>query len=147
MHVPIPNAPRNRRVSPRYLLVDVDSLQRRQVQPAVGSGQEDSKEPGVGKVPRQSVRQAPAGLNAITLSENPRPKGTGCLDGLGCRDARACTQKSDGSGQARLMSAIPPKAAPKRTSQNRRLVPKPGSCSAANQCAIRRFVLLRLDVG
>src|SRR5262249_12587663 len=40
-----------------------------------------------GKVPRQSLRQAPAGLNAITLSENPRPKGTGCLDGLGCRIA------------------------------------------------------------
>src|SRR5215472_17482297 len=96
MHVPIPNAPRNRRVSPRYLLVDVDSLQRRQVQPAVGSGQEDAKEPGVGKVPRQSLRQAPAGLNAITLSENPRPKGTGCLDGLGCRVAGACTHKSDG---------------------------------------------------
>src|SRR5262249_45063188 len=68
-------------------LVDVDSLQRRKVQPAVGSGQEDAKEPGAGKVSRQSLRQAPAGLNAITLRENPRPKGTGCLDGPGCRVA------------------------------------------------------------
>src|SRR6516164_4837688 len=79
MHVPIPNAPRNRRVRPRQLLVDVDSLQRRKVQPAVGSGQEDAKEPGAGKVARQSLRQTPAGLNAITLGEDPRPKGTGCL--------------------------------------------------------------------
>src|SRR5262245_45985152 len=87
MDIPIPNAPRNRRVRPRQLLVDVDSLQRRKVQPAVGSGQEDAKEPNASKVPRQSLRQAPAGLNAITLSENPWPKGTGCLDGLGCRVA------------------------------------------------------------
>src|SRR5215475_11553547 len=87
MHVPIPNAPRNRRVRPRQLLVDVDSLQRRKVQAAVGSGQEDAKEPGAGKVLRQFLRQTLAGLNAITLSENPRPKGMGCLDGLGCRVA------------------------------------------------------------
>src|SRR5262249_27951550 len=84
-HVPIPNPPGNSRVGPRNLLVAGDSLQRRKVQPAVGGGQEDAKELGAGKVPRQSRRQAPAGLNAITLSENPRPKGTGCLDGLGRR--------------------------------------------------------------
>src|SRR5215831_6440729 len=89
MHVPIPNAPCDRRVRPRQLLVDVDSLQRRKVEPAVGSGQKDAKEPGAGKVPRQSLRQAPAGLNAITLSENLRPKGTGCLDGLGYRVANS----------------------------------------------------------
>src|SRR5215471_3663732 len=87
MHVPIPNAPRNRRVRPRQLLVDVDSLQRRKVQPAIGGGQEEAKESGTGKVPRQSLRQAPAGLNAITFSENPRPKGTGRLDSVGCRVA------------------------------------------------------------
>src|SRR5215471_183008 len=85
MHVAIPNAPRNRRVRPRQLLVDVDSLHRRKVQPAVGSGQEDAKQPGARKLPGQFLRQTPARLNAITLSKNPRPKGTSRLDGLGCR--------------------------------------------------------------
>src|SRR5262249_12210168 len=64
-----------------------------------------------------------SGHTPFPLSQNPRPKGTGCLVGLCCGVAWECTHKSDGSGQARLMSAIPPKAAPKRTSQNRRLVP------------------------
>src|SRR5215470_8735650 len=104
MHVPIPNTPRNRRVRPRQLLVDVDSLQQRKIQAAVGSGQEDAKEPGVGKVLRQFLRQAPAGLNAITLSENPRPKGTGCLDGLGCRVASS-HRASSIAPWARPMSA------------------------------------------
>src|SRR5262244_1566126 len=106
MHVPIPNTPRNRRVRPRQLLVDVDSLQRRKVQAAVGSGQEDAKETGAGKVPRQSLRQASAGLNAITLSENPRPKGMGCLDGLGCRVASSHRASSLPHGRDRSVSHV-----------------------------------------
>src|SRR5262249_1540431 len=76
------------------------------VQPAVGSGQEDAKEPSAGKVPRQSLRQAPASLNAITLRENPRPKGTGCLDSLGCRVASSHRASSIARGGARSGSDV-----------------------------------------
>src|SRR5262249_8546036 len=66
----------------------------------------NAKEPGAGKVPRQSLRQAPAGLNAITLSENPRPKGTGCLDGLGCRVASSHRASGIAPGRDRSVSHV-----------------------------------------
>ena len=83
VNVAVPDAPRDRCVGARELLVDVDRLDRTQVETAIGGGQEDTEEPGFCQLACEFIGQAPVRFDAIALGQNARPKCLGGLQDLG----------------------------------------------------------------
>src|SRR5215831_1341615 len=83
VNIAVPDAPRDRCVGARELLVDIDRLDRTQVETAIGGGQEDTEESGSCQLVCEIVGQAPVRLDAIALGQNARPKCLGTLQDLG----------------------------------------------------------------